>query len=81
MNKCEKFLRLQQVYKMFGLAKSIIWHWVQEGLPPPAHIGRRGIGWPEGEIAMFQNAIIAGRGQDARRALVRQLLEGGQTCG
>ena len=52
------FLRIKDVMKMTGIAKSTIWLWVSEGkFPKPIKLSPRITIWKENEIAEWMSRI------------------------
>ena len=53
------FLRITEVMKMTGLAKSTVWLWVKEGkLPQPIKLSPRVTVWEENSIREWQKDIL-----------------------
>lgn len=53
------FLRITEVMKMTGLAKSTVWLWVKEGkLPQPIKLSPRVTVWEEDSIREWQKDIL-----------------------
>ncbi len=53
------FLRIREVMKMTGLAKSTVWLWVKEGkLPKPIKLSPRVTVWEEDKINEWQKAQL-----------------------
>ena len=53
------FLRVTEVMKMTGLAKSTVWLWVREGkLPQPIKLSPRVTVWEEDSIREWQKEIL-----------------------
>ena len=67
-------LRRKQVEAESGYSRSTIYLRITQGLwTRPVSLGPRAVGWPAGEVAAINTARIAGRSDDAIRALVTQL--------
>jgi len=62
-NREERFLRLPEVVRRVGVAKSSIWLWAREGkFPKPLKISPRVTCWRESEIAAWiASRVEAGR--------------------
>ena len=70
----QRILRFPEVKAVSGLSRSTIYLRISEGLlPRPLLLGRRMVGWPEGEIAAVNAARIRGESDDAIRTLVLKL--------
>ena len=56
----ERFMRIGEVAKVFGIAKSTAWLWVKEGHLPVGHkIGPRVTVWKESEILAYMMEVAA----------------------
>ena len=54
----DRLLRLPEVMKLTGLAKSTVWLWVQQGkLPKPTKLSPRVSVWKESELKAWLDAI------------------------
>jgi len=60
----ERFIRLPEVVRRCGVAKSSIWLWARQGrFPSPIRVGPRVTVWRESEVAAWIEAKAAeGRG-------------------
>ena len=57
-----KILRLPQVEEATGESRSTIYKRISEGeFPKPVKLGAKSVGWPEDEIAAYNEARIAAR--------------------
>jgi len=66
--------RIPQVLKARGVCRTQHYDEISKGLfPKPVKIGKRGTGWPESEVGAVNDARIAGKSDDAIKALVRRL--------
>jgi len=66
--------RLTTVIAKTGYPKSTIYLRISQGLlTHPVSIGPRAVGWPTAEITAVTAARIAGKDEQAIRALVRKL--------
>ena len=62
----QRFLRLEEVELVTGLAKSSIYEAMAKGrFPKPVRITPRRVGWLESEIAAWQEKAIATARQEA----------------
>lgn len=67
-------LRLPAVKSESGLSRSTVYLRISQGLwTKPVSLGARAVGWPANEIAALNAARIAGKSDDAIRALVAKL--------
>lgn len=67
-------LRRKQVQAQTGYSRSTIYLRVAQGLlPKPVRLGARAVGWPADEVEAVNCARIAGRRDEAIRALVASL--------
>ncbi len=67
-------LRRKQVEAETGYSRSTIYLRIAQRLwPKPVKLGSRAVGWPAGEIAALNAAIIGGQTEDQIRALVADL--------
>ena len=70
----QTILRLPAVMSESGLSRSTIYLRMSQGLwTKPVKLGARAAGWPADEIAALNAARIAGKSDDAIRALVVKL--------
>lgn len=70
----QRILRLPAVKSECGLSRSTLYLRITQGLwTKPISLGARAVGWPSGEIATLIAARIAGKPDEAIRALVIQL--------
>lgn len=70
----QRILRFPEVKTLSGLSRSSIYLRISEGLfPRPLLLGRRMVGWPEGDIAAINAARIRGESDEAIRVLVSKL--------
>lgn len=68
-------LRRRQVEAESGYSRSTIYLRMSQGLwPKPISLGPRAVGWPAREVAALNEARIAGKSEDALRALVQKLV-------
>jgi len=68
-------LRRKQVQAECGYSRSTIYLRIAQGLwPKPISLGPRAVGWPAREVAALNEARIAGKSEDALRALVQKLV-------
>ena len=75
-------LRRKQVQAETGYSRSTIYLRIAQGLwPKPVSLGARAVGWPAAEVAALNAARIAGRSDDAIRALVARLEAGRHAAG
>ena len=66
--------RVPQVLKTRGVCRTQHYDEISKGLfPKPVKIGKRGTGWPESEVGAINAARIAGKSDEAIRALVHKL--------
>lgn len=69
-----KILRLPAVLDARGRSRSSHYCDIAQGLyTRPIKIGLRAAGWPDNEVAILNDAYIAGMSGDDLRALVRKL--------
>jgi prophage regulatory protein len=69
-------LRLPTVMAESGYSRSTIYLRIEQGLwPKQVSLGARAVGWPESEVQAMNAARIAGKSDEAIRALVRRLEE------
>ena len=69
------FLRVGDVAARFAVSTSMVYRWVRKGiLPPPIKLGLRMSAWSADELDAVAEARLAGRGDDAVRALVAGLV-------
>ena len=67
-------LRRTQVQAETGYSRSTIYLRIGQGLwPKPVRLGPRAVGWPASEVAALNAARIAGKPDEAIRALVARL--------
>lgn len=72
-------VRLREVRRMTGLARTTIYRNVAAGtLPRPFKLGVKAIGWFRRDIEAVMECRAAGGGNDAVRRLVASLGRGGQ---
>jgi prophage regulatory protein len=58
-NREERFIRLPEVVRRCGVAKSSIWLWAREGkFPKPLKISERVTVWRESEVAAWIEARV-----------------------
>jgi prophage regulatory protein len=68
------YMRLPSVQAVTGLGRVSVYRHVNAGLlPKPVKIGERSTAWPEHEIAAINAARMAGKPDDAIRAIVDDL--------
>ena len=76
-----KIIRLSEVITCYGLSKSTIYKRISDGLfPKPINLGGRAVGWPELEISIVINALIAEKSPDEIKALVLTIIEQRKTA-
>lgn len=67
-------LRLPTVLAESGYSRSTLYLRMNQGLwPKQVSLGARAVGWPESEVQAMNSARIAGKSDEAIRALVAQL--------
>ena len=67
-------LRIPAVKSESGLSRSTIYLRIAQGLwTKPVSLGARAVGWPSDEVESINAARIAGKNDDAVRALVEEL--------
>ena len=67
-------LRLPDVLKITGLARSTLYLQIRQGvIPPPVKLGERCVAWPKHEIAAITAARIAEKTKEEIRQIVAQL--------
>lgn len=67
-------LRPSKAYARLGVSRSTYYDQIAEGLlPRPVSIGARSVAHPDHEIEAVIKARIAGKSDDAIKALVKQL--------
>ena len=67
----DKFLRLPDVQKTFGVSRSSIYKLISEGLfPKPIPIGSRSVGWLANEVETIFSAKIDGKTNEEIKNLV-----------
>ena len=75
-------LRFSAVVKQTGLSRSTLYNRIGDGLwPVPVNLGARAVGWPSFEVEVLNAARVAGKSNDAIRALVAQLVQGREASG
>lgn len=58
-----KILKLPEVMAMTALSRSSIYAFIQQNtFPKPIPLGKRAVGWPEGEVLEWINQRAAMRG-------------------
>lgn len=73
-------LRLDELMRRSGIARSTVYKMVQAGeLPPPVRLFGTATGWPEKEIDSVLNARIAGQTPKEIRTLVGNLVAARKT--
>lgn len=56
----DRFMRITEVMRITGLAKSTVWLWVKEGkLPPGYKLSPRITVWRESEIMAYIEEVVA----------------------
>src|SRR5688572_24145657 len=59
-------LRVAEVAKRVGLARSSVWRMVKDGLfPPPRRLSERAVGWPSGEVESWLSSRETFKSQEA----------------
>ena len=70
----ETIYRLPQVVAARSVCRTQLYLDIKSGLfPRPVKLGKRINGWPESEVKALNAARIAGKSDDAIKALVRNL--------
>ena len=70
-----EIIRLPEVSRTTGLARSTIYLRIEQGLlPKPVSLGGKAVGWPASEISQINAARIAGKSNEEISALVQQLM-------
>jgi prophage regulatory protein len=73
-NMSQTILRLPSVKSASGLSRSTLYLRIAQGLlTKPVSLGGRAVGWPAKEIAMLNDARIAGKSNDDIKELVAKL--------
>lgn len=68
-------IRLPEVSRTTGLARSTIYLRIEQGLlPKPVSLGGKAVGWPASEISQINNARIAGKSNEEISVLVQKLM-------
>ena len=67
-------IRLPEVSRTTGLARSTIYLRIEQGLlPKPVSLGGKAVGWPATEISQINAARIAGKSNEEIKNLVDEL--------
>ena len=67
MAKIDKVLRLKQVLDLTGQCRSVLYQEMKAGrFPRPVLIGRRSVGWLEGDLARWQRSRLRSMGRTAK---------------
>jgi len=63
-----RYLRVREVMKKLGVARTTLWRWERDGrLPPRRKIGPNTVGWLESEIDEFATSRPPVRSEKSRR--------------
>ena len=69
-----EIIRLPEVSRTTGLARSTIYLRIEHGLlPKPVSLGGKAVGWPVTEISQINAARIAGKSNEEIKRLVDEL--------
>ena len=69
-----EIIRLPEVSRTTGLARSTIYLRIEQGLlPKPVSLGGKAVGWPATEISQINAARIAGKSNEEIKNLVNEL--------
>lgn len=69
-----QILRLPQVIKATGLARSTVYLRIDQGLlTRPISLGGKSVGWPASEVSQINSARIAGKSNEEIKNLVYEL--------
>ena len=69
-----EIIRLPEVSRTTGLARSTIYLRIEQGLlPKPVSLGGKAVGWPASEISQINAARIAGKSNEEIKSLVDEL--------
>ena len=69
-----EIIRLPEVSRSTGLARSTIYLRIEQGLlPKPVSLGGKAVGWPASEISQINAARIAGKSNEEIKNLVDEL--------
>ena len=69
-----EIIRLPEVSRTTGLARSTIYLRIEQGLlPKPVSLGGKAVGWPATEISQINAARIAGKSNEEIKNLVDEL--------
>ena len=69
-----EIIRLPEVSRSTGLARSTIYLRIEQGLlPKPVSLGGKAVGWPATEISQINAARIAGKSNEEIKNLVDEL--------
>ena len=69
-----EIIRLPEVSRTTGLARSTIYLRIEQGLlPKPVSLGGKAVGWPATEISQINAARIAGKSNEEIKNLVDDL--------
>ena len=69
-----QILRLPQVIKATGLARSTVYLRIDQGLlTRPISLGGKSVGWPASEVSQINLARIAGKSNEEIKNLVYEL--------
>ena len=67
-------IRLPQVSRTTGLARSTVYLRIEQGLlPRPVSLGGKAVGWPASEISQINAFRIAGKSNEEIKSLVCEL--------
>lgn len=74
MNATVKFIKIRDVMKLRARGKTSTYHDIEEGtLTRPIYIAGKSIAWPEHEIAILNQARLAGKNDEAIKQIVTAL--------
>jgi prophage regulatory protein len=69
-------LKKPTILKACGISKSTLHNRINDGLfTPPVSIGARAVAWPSNDVESITRAIIAGKGNDEIKLLVKVLIQ------
>ena len=69
-----EIIRVPEVSRTTGLARSTIYLRIEQGLlPKPVSLGVKAVGWPATEISQINAARIAGKSNEEIKNLVDEL--------
>ena len=69
-----EIIRLPEVSRTTGLARSTVYLRIEQGLlTKPVSLGGKAVGWPASEISQINSARIAGKSNEEIKNLVYEL--------